>query len=147
MSARRASIVALILVLCGAPALAQPEGKKTDARAAPAPLRFPLSVQQMPYVGTIDRVNKSGAVQISPAANVAREGSGILQQGVTEGYYLGIVSKPTAAKLEGTRLVRVQVTEIGEDRVLQLQVARAAAEAIAAGEKLSLYRPNGVSTA
>jgi hypothetical protein len=141
-----------MVLLSGAPSLAQPEGEKKGAAAPPAttnpaPLRFPLSVQQMPYFGTIDKVDKSGTVQISPAADMAREGSGMMQQGVTEGYYLGIVSKTAAAKLEGARLLRVQVTDIGEDQVLRLQVARAAAEAIAPGERLHLYRPNGVSTA
>jgi hypothetical protein len=49
-------------------------------------------------------------------------------------------------RVEGSRLVRVQVTEIGEAGVAQLQVAKAAAEAIAEGEILMLSRPNGAST-
>jgi hypothetical protein len=66
---------------------------------------------------------------------------------LTEGYYLGIVVKAAPAKLEGARLVRVQVIEIDEDGVAQLQVAKAAAEAIAENEILMLARPSGVSTA
>src|SRR6266478_6292239 len=110
MNATRASIFALILVLCGAPALPQPESKKKNTDAAPpaaassAPLRFPLSPRQMPYFGTIDKVDKNGAVQISPPADAARAASGMIY-GLTEGYYLGIVGKAAATKLEGARLV------------------------------------------
>src|SRR5262245_23505539 len=147
MSARRASVFVLILVLCGVPALAQGEKKKAGPEAGPpALLRFPLSLQQTPYRGTIDEVDRNGAVLISPAANTARNAAG-MKPGLTEGYYLGLVVKDVAAKLEGARLVRVQGTEIDEDGVVKLQVARAAAEAIAAGEKLTLYRPSGLSTA
>jgi hypothetical protein len=144
MCARRASIFPLILVLCSGPAGAQPEGKKNDAR--PAPPRFSLSRQRLPYYGKIDKVNKNGAVQISPVASMAGASAGARPE-LTEGYYLGIICKAFASKLEGARILRVQVTEIGEDGAAQLQVARAAAEVIAEDEILMLVRPNGASTA
>jgi hypothetical protein len=160
MHARCASIVALILMLLSAPALAQPGSKKRDAAAAPpvagdpappaagapAPLRLPLAPLPMAYYGAIDKVHKSGAVQISPADNMPRLAAGMRQQ-LTEGYYLGVVCRSFGARLEGARLVRAQVTEVGEDQVVQLQVANAAAEAIEAGEILMLVRPSGASTA
>src|SRR5262245_3423127 len=146
MCVHRASIFTLLLVLCSAPVLAQGESKKAAAGAAsPAPLRFPLSRQQLPYYGTIDKMQKNGAVQIRPLDNVPRATTGTRPE-LTEGYYLGIVCKAFASKLEGARLLRGQVIEIGEDGVAQLQVARAAAEAIADGEVLMLARPNGAST-
>ena len=146
MSFQRAVIFCLILALCGAPAMAQPGAKKKPAAEAPAPLRFPIAGQRLPFYGKIDKVGKDGSVQISRSAEMLQTAAAVHQE-LIEGYFIGIVKDAAGPSLEGARLVRVQITDVGEDEVAQAQLPRKAAESLKGEELVMLIRPLGATTA
>ena len=150
MRTQRALILSLALALCSSSAVGQTGGKKTQPDAkksdAAAPLRFTINPHTAPYFANIDSVDKEGTVQISPPDIMPPE-LAELRPEIIEGYYLGVVQKAFGLPIAGARLMRVQVTDVGENRVVQLQVAKPAAAALKAGEFLMLFRPVGAITA
>jgi len=143
--------IPLVLAFCCSTVLGQPGGKpgapvKKPAAEAPEPLRFPLHPQRPPHYAKIDSVGKDGAVQISAPENLPQPPAEMRSE-ITEGYYIGIVQESFGRSLEGARLVRVLVTDIGDDNVMQLQIAKPATEALKAGEFVMLFRPIGATTA
>lgn len=121
-----------------------PEGKP-NAADAEASLWFPLP-QRSPYFAKIDSVTKEGAVRASPPDNIPQPPPEFRTE-VSEGYYLAVVQETFGSSLEGARLFRAIVTDVGENGAVQFQIAKAAADALKAGEFLMLFRPSGATTA
>lgn len=145
-------LIHLALALCCSTAWGQPGAAKTPAAGkkpaadAPEPLRFPINPQRAPYYAKIDSVGKDGAVQISAPENVPQPPAEMRSE-IIEGYYIGVVQESFGKSLEGARLVRVLVIDVGVDGVVQLQLAKPATEALKPGEFLMLFRPIGATTA
>jgi hypothetical protein len=130
-------------------ALGQPGGKKAAPNSKPnaaeseASLRFPL-LQRSPYFGKIESVTKEGTVRSSPPDNIPQA---LLASDVSEGYYLAVVQESFGSSLEGARLFRAVVTDVGENGAVEFQIAKPAADALKVGELLMLFRPSGATTA
>ncbi len=151
-TATRMLLIHLVMTLCCTTVWGQPGGGKPGTAAkkpaseAPQPLRFPINRQKPPYFAKIDAVDKDGAVQISAPENIPLPPPELRTE-ISEGYYLGVVQEMFGASLAGARLVRVLVTDVGDDSVIKLQIAKPAAAALKAGEFLMLFRPIGATTA
>jgi hypothetical protein len=146
MRFQHTSVVCLVVALWGATACAQQTGKKAAPAEASAPLRFPVAGQRLPFYGKVATVEKDGSVQINRYAEMMNAPAGMRQE-LTEGYFMGIVKDVPGPSLAGARLVRVQITDVGEDEAVQAQVARKAAESLKEGNMVILVRPAGATTA
>ncbi|MFN0055831.1 MAG: DUF1559 domain-containing protein [Planctomycetales bacterium] len=114
--------------------------------AAETLLRIPLQPDREPHLSMIRKVEENGKVLVGPPEEMPNPGLGMRQE-LTEGYFVGIVQSQLGPSLEGARLIRAQVVDIGEEGVVQIQLDRAAAGKIKRGETVILFRPAGITTA
>jgi len=144
-----AAIVSLFIMLSSTPNPAQTNDKKARGDVpkpdVAAPLRFTINPRSPPYFANIDSVNQEGTVQIS--SNMMAQIPAELRPEIVEGYYMGVVQKAFGTSLAGARLVRVQVTDVGANSVVRLQIAKPAASELKAGEFIMLFRPVRATTA
>ncbi len=100
-------------------------------------------------IGKIIDVAANGTVMVSEIANprfaLSRGLSGKVD--LTEGLYLGLVAREFVVSTSDTRLVRLEVVEVGEKGRATIQIAAAAASEIAKGEHIVFFRPPGSTTA
>jgi hypothetical protein len=99
-------------------------------------------------VGRIDEVGKDGTLRVVDLSNprFALNRRFASLPDLSEGLYLGFVGSDFTASTEDTRLVRVQIVEIGEKRSATIRVSAKAAAGIEKGEQLVLFRPPGATT-
>ena len=123
------------------------EKKSAESAKQAAPLRFLLPQSPGPHLGQVESVQKEGLIEIGPpAGDVPMPPPGFALE-LTEGYYIGVVTEKPTAGLEGARLFRALVTEVGENGAAKLQVGKSAAAAVKQGEIVALFRPTGGTTA
>ena len=100
-------------------------------------------------IGRIASVKADGTVRVVDIANprfaLTRRVAG--QVDLTEGYYLGLVADEFVLSTRDTRLVLVQVADVGTKGTATIRVSAAAAKNIATFEQIVFFRPPGSSTA
>ncbi|MFN9373618.1 MAG: DUF1559 domain-containing protein [Planctomycetaceae bacterium] len=158
----------LLCVACGLPVAAQEkkaEVKKAVGRPAPQaviPLQklvpaqkaqaedagqaYELSNQQSPVNCQVVKVMATGELELK-AASLQQDHGPVPQPGLIEGWYLGLAVSEPQRGIQGSRVVRVKVTEILEDGGARVEVGPGAAAQLKAGEALMLFRPVKTTTA
>ena len=109
--------------------------------------QFTLNPQREPNLGTIEKIEADGRMRVATGANAPGGARGLSEE-PREGYYVGVVvTKLGGPKLQDARLVRVQVTDIEADGILQALVGKNLQTKIKPGEVLMFFRPPGALTA
>lgn len=125
------------------------DGPQTNKLAGPPVVQRFLMNPYHANIGAIASVDPSGLVKVVDLSNprfaLSRRLVGRID--LTEGYYLGLVADEFVLSTKDTRLIRVQVTEVGPQATATLKVAPAAAKKIKSGEQIVLFRPPGSTTA
>lgn len=116
--------------------------EQQTAAAAKAPkilLRATLSLAQPPFAGAVESVQADGQLRIGPLK--AKSGVAVPENGpLTEGLYLGVV-RGTYKDLRDANLLRVNVTNITTEGVVDAQVGRGLDDRILVGKLILLVRP------
>lgn len=112
-----------------------------------AAIRFPMN----PYhanIGRVAAVEKDGTLQLADVANprfVARNELAN-KADLVEGTYLGFVGDNFTFSTEDTRLVKLDVVEVGPNGTATVRVSPRAAAGIEKGEHVVVFRPPGSTT-
>lgn len=98
-------------------------------------------------IGRVTSIEKDGTMKLADLSNprfaLGRFGN---LPDLSEGWYVGLVGSEFTISTEDTRLVRVRVESIGDDRSAVVRTSPKAAERIEKGEQIVLFRPPGAST-
>lgn len=133
--------ISLSLILLAAASFGQSTGKNKIQRFLMNPYHA--------NIGTITEVAANGTVRVDDIANprfaLNRSLSGRVD--LTEGYYLGLVAEEFVVSTKDTRLVRLEVIQVGAKGTATIRVSSDAAKKIANGDQIVFFRPPGSSTA
>lgn len=115
--------------------------EKAKVTGAESPLRF-LLPQRAPFVGKIEALTKEGTVQASPDNTPLPPDE--FRIGLVAGPYVAVV-RNSRYSLEGARLFRTVVTDVGNKGPVQFQIARKVAGQLKTAELVMLFRPQGMA--
>ena len=115
--------------------------EKAKVTGAESPLRF-LLPQRAPFVGKIESLAKEGTVQASPDNTPLPLPE--FRIGLVAGHYVALV-RNSRYSLDGARLFRAVVTDVGNKGPVQFKIARKVADQLKTGELVMLFRPQGMA--
>jgi len=138
-------VVAVVLlaaiVSIGLPPFSTAIAQKTDG-AAKAPkilLKAELDPSQPPFAGAVESVQADGKIRIGPFQ--AKPGAKVPPNGpLTEGLYLGVV-RGTYKDLRDANLIRVKVTNVAADGMVDAEIGRGLDGKLPIGKAILLVRP------
>jgi len=146
MSTRVLLLGSILFINCamGAGLRGEDASPKGAAPALPSTrVRLPLAASSFWY--RLASIDANGRARLTSTPHEDRFDR--YRGSLSEGYYLGIVTRGESELPIGDRLVRVQILEIGPRLVLDVQLPQQAVGKITIGESLILIRPAETTTA
>ncbi|MBL9124694.1 MAG: DUF1559 domain-containing protein [Planctomycetaceae bacterium] len=106
-------------------------------------LRVPLTDDPLPFVGKIARIKPGGVIFLTPSRQPQPDGPA-RGAPLTEGYYLGLLAG-TAQRLDGAQVLRVEVTNLHAEGIVEAKVAPDAAAKLPPRQPVLLIRPQATT--